>query len=263
MYMKISRNIPIFLISAVLVFGTTISMGIPTTFAQSYEDSGKDKKSTSVNKQKVNCNNIIINGVNSAGQGSGDMINAMTADEEDGTGQWLEKGDKKESNGIDNNIVNFCKNKNNQVVEGTATLSIMKTISCTPEINSISPTQQACDALTTGAGLPEGQIFPEDFTISVTGNNPNPSSFPGSSTPVDVKLGDGSYGVEESPDQEAIDAAKQAIEIEFTTVEVTGPFPTWSGDCNVLDNDFTASGSIEEGESQTCNINNEFRVVLD
>ncbi|MDR4512605.1 MAG: hypothetical protein MRJ93_12975 [Nitrososphaeraceae archaeon] len=121
--MKISRTILIFLISAVLVFGTTISMGIPTTaFAQSYGDSyAKDKKSTGLNKQKVNCNNIIINGIDSTSQGSGgDMINDMTNGQEDWIGQqddqWIGNNDEKNSNGINKNIVNFCKNKNTEVV---------------------------------------------------------------------------------------------------------------------------------------------------
>jgi len=117
--MKISRTIPIFLIATILVFGTTISMGIPASFAQSYEDSyAKDKKTSNLNKQNVNCNNIIINGVNSAGQGSGgDMINDMTNDDGgDGTGQWLENGNDKKPNSINENIVNFCKNKHNKIV---------------------------------------------------------------------------------------------------------------------------------------------------
>ena len=129
MYMNISRTIPIFLIGAVLVFGTTISMGIPASFAQpeykGYEESyGKDydkKKASSLNLQKVKCNNIILNGLDSSGQGAGgDMLGGMT-DENDGTwqedGQWLGNGDEKKFKDIDKNIVNFCKNKNIEVVE--------------------------------------------------------------------------------------------------------------------------------------------------
>lgn len=56
------------------------------------------------------------------------MINGMTADEEDGTGQWSGNGDKN-SNGINENIVNFCKNKNTQViVEGTGSLTVPKQV---------------------------------------------------------------------------------------------------------------------------------------
>lgn len=63
-----------------------------TTFAQSYEDSyGKDQKSSKVNLQKVNCNNIIINGLDSAGEGTGDtLVGGITADEQDWTDQWLD-----------------------------------------------------------------------------------------------------------------------------------------------------------------------------
>jgi hypothetical protein len=107
------------LFSAILIAGTILTMIPAATVAQSYEDSyGKDQKSSNVNIQKVKCNNIIINGLDSAGQGTGgDMIDgAMTADEQDGTGQGLGKGDKKESNDINENIINLCKNKNTEVV---------------------------------------------------------------------------------------------------------------------------------------------------
>ena len=152
--MKISRTIPIFLISAVLVFGTTISMGIPASFAepqynydknQQYNSYGKDydKKKTSSLNLKVNCNNvnnIIINGVDKPGQETaGDILGEMTNDEEDdGTwqedGQWLGNGDEKKLNKIDNNIVNVCINKNNIVAvavaeeEGTGSLTVKKEI---------------------------------------------------------------------------------------------------------------------------------------
>ncbi|MDR4511098.1 MAG: hypothetical protein MRJ93_05265 [Nitrososphaeraceae archaeon] len=133
--MNISRTIPIFLIATILMFGTTISMGIPASFAepqynydknQPYNSYGKDydkKKSSEVNLQKVKCNNIIINGVDSAaGQGAGeDMLNGL-ANDNYGTGQqdsqWLGNEENKR-NDINENIVNFCKNKHNKVVVTT------------------------------------------------------------------------------------------------------------------------------------------------
>lgn len=110
----------ILFLSAILIAGT-LSMMIPTTtFAQSYEDSnGKDQKSTDLNIQKVKCNNIILNGVDDSGQRiGGDMINDMT-EEDDWTGQqdgqWMDSG-MEDLNDINNNIVNFCKNKHNKIV---------------------------------------------------------------------------------------------------------------------------------------------------
>jgi len=92
-----SKNNAVFL-AIVLVAGTISTIVPTTTFAQSqynnvpqqenkgYEDSyGKDydkKKSSGLNLQKVKCNNIIINGVDSVRQGTAAYtINGM-ADEE-------------------------------------------------------------------------------------------------------------------------------------------------------------------------------------
>ncbi|MDR4510648.1 MAG: hypothetical protein MRJ93_02965 [Nitrososphaeraceae archaeon] len=103
------------MLRAILIAGTISTMIPRATFAQSYEYSyGKDQKSSKINFQKVNCNNIIINGLDSAGQGTGaDMLGTMMGEGyDDGTDQWLGKGDIKESIGINDNIVNFCKNNN-------------------------------------------------------------------------------------------------------------------------------------------------------
>ncbi|MDR4512116.1 MAG: VCBS repeat-containing protein [Nitrososphaeraceae archaeon] len=78
------------------------------------------KKSSGLNLQKLNCNNIIITGVDNHGQEpAGNMLDGgMTGEQDDGTWQkpqWLDNGGK-ESKNIDKNIVNFCKNKNTKVV---------------------------------------------------------------------------------------------------------------------------------------------------
>ena len=43
-----------------------------------------------------------------------------------------------------------------------------------------------------------GKKNPSDFTVQVDGNNPNPSSFPGDSDGIIVKLDQGKYSVSES-----------------------------------------------------------------
>ena len=262
MYMKISRTIPIFLIATILVFGTTISMGIPTSFAEPQYDSYEkdyDKKASGLNKQNVNCNNIIINGLNSAGQGSGgDIINPMTNDGEgdDGTGQWLgNNGDKKESNGIDNNIINFCKNKHNKIVvvteepqtpvEPTAILLVTKQLTCESEIEGV------CEDLRTF-------INENSFLLQVEGNNPDPSSpFPGSVTGTDVTLGSGNYVVSEI----LTDAFFEAIDTLAATHPAVGTIIldlSFTGDCNPVFNEPETTGTITAGESQICNALNEF-----
>src|SRR5256885_10438374 len=40
---------------------------------------------------------------------------------------------------------------------------------------------------------------PKDFRITVTGNAPNPASFPGSAAGTDVTLGAGAFSVDEGP----------------------------------------------------------------
>ncbi len=71
-------------------------------------------------------------------------------------------------------------------------LSVLKTVTCTPTMSSLQP---ACDAILEGTSIPEGQITPDEFNITVTGNNPNPSQFNGSSTAVVVTLDPGPYNV--------------------------------------------------------------------
>ena len=84
----------------------------------------------------------------------------------------------------------------------------------------------------------------------MTGNNPNPSEFAGSNDPVFVTLGAGNYEITE--------------EVPFITppAGVTIPILTTSfdGDCtDVSDPQSTeATGTIEAGESQICDISNDY-----
>lgn len=129
---SLSKNSAVFL--AIVLVAGTISIMIPATFAQSYKDpyaKDQNKKSWDVNFQKVKCNNIIINGVDSVEHGTaGDMINDMS-EEDDRTSQdsqWFDNDEKKWSD-IDNNIGNFCKNNNTQLaVEETSSLTVPKQI---------------------------------------------------------------------------------------------------------------------------------------
>jgi hypothetical protein len=86
----------------------------------------------------------------------------------------------------------------------------------------------------------------------VSGNNPNPSEFPGSSVPVNVTLGAGDYEVTE--------------EVPLVTPPQAGVSTTrttnFAGDCTDVDpNDSLsteATGTIEAGESQICDISNDY-----
>ena len=127
-----------------------------------------------------------------------------------------------------------------------------------PAIASLQP---ACDAIINGTGLPTGQITPDEFRITVTGNNPNPSQFNGSSTAVVVTLDPGLYNVSDIG-YPSVSQALSAVITQFPTItSIVGPIPTFSGDCDViLGNSQTATGTIAAGDSQTCNIENAFIV---
>jgi len=267
MCMKISRTIHIFLISAVLIFGTTVSMGIPTSFGQYYEEPyDKDydkKKSTGINAQKIKCinSNVNVNGIDVNQKYDPNSLEAQGlegGEEENVAANAMNNNGQSQGINLEKNLANFCinVNANEQIAvaeEVKGTLSVTKTISCRP-IDTQEPTQRACDVITTGEGIPEGQIFPDEFIIEVTGNNPDPSSFPGSTQPVAVTLDAGDYKVSETPEesvQNKIEGIEQGI-----GVTITGPRVTFSGDCNQQDS--TGVGSIAEGDTQTCNIENVF-----
>ena len=75
-----------------------------------------------------------------------------------------------------------------------------------------------------------GKKNPSDFTTQVDGNNPNPSSFPGDSEGIIVKLDQGKYSVSESGPS------------DYTVSK--------SGSC---------SGTINPGQTKTCTITNTYQ----
>jgi hypothetical protein len=138
----------------------------------------------------------------------------------------------------------------------TGSLSVLKTVTCTPGIPALQP---ACDAIIAGTGAPLGQITPNDFNITVTGNNPNPSQFNGSSTAVVVTLDPGPYNVTDIGYPSVSEALSEIFD-EFQGISsILGPTPTFSGDCEqILGFSQRANGTIAAGDSQTCNIQNAF-----
>jgi hypothetical protein len=139
----------------------------------------------------------------------------------------------------------------------TGSLSVTKTVTCTPAIASLQP---ACAAIKNGTGLPTGQITPNDFNITITGNNPNPSQFNGSSTAVVVTLGPGVYNVTDIG-YPSSSQALSAVIAQFPTITSIVPNIIFSGNCDqILGASQTATGTIAAGDSQTCNIENAFTV---
>jgi cellulose biosynthesis protein BcsQ len=128
-------------------------------------------------------------------------------------------------------------------------LTVTKFITCVGD--QFPQLEEACNRLLT-------LILPNEFDIVVTDTNPNPSQFEGSNVPVVVTLGAGNYVVTESLDQSVIDDMR-TVEEEFD-VEILVR-TTFTGNCNQDPNNLRqALGTIAEGESQTCNIHNEFDI---
>ena len=128
--------------------------------------------------------------------------------------------------------------------EPNGTLAVNKTVTCTPN-DTFPQSAAACETILNSAP-------PSSFNITVTGNNPNPSEFPGSSVPVNVTLGAGDYEVtEEVP---FVIPTQAGVSTSRTT--------NFAGDCtdvNPIDTLSTeATGTIEAGESQICEISNDY-----
>jgi len=104
-----------------------------------------------------------------------------------------------------------------QPTPSTATLIVTKALVCPP--------------------LGCGDVTPNLFQITVTGNNPSPDSFKGSTKGTTVTLGPGKYTVSE-PKSSLVSA-------------------TFSGNCVQDATDpFSATGNINAGDIQTCTIIN-------
>jgi hypothetical protein len=136
----------------------------------------------------------------------------------------------------------------------TGNLSVLKTVTCTTSVSTLQP---ACDAIISGTGLPAGQITPDEFNIIITGTNPVPIQFNGSSTAVVVTLDPGRYNVSDIG-YPSVSQALSAVRAQFPTITSIIPLPTFSGDCTQILG--RASITIEAGDSQTCNIANAFLV---
>ena len=138
-----------------------------------------------------------------------------------------------------------------------------KIVTCTYQIGGLTP-ETAC-------GLIEENITENQFLIEVTDDNPVPSQFPGSESGTIVTLGAGNYVVSETFDVAAIQADIEFLVEEFEDLsggtEYTISYPprvSFTGDCTDVNpnnqQSTEATGTIGEGESQTCNIENHFTI---
>ena len=133
-----------------------------------------------------------------------------------------------------------------------ATLSVSKTMACRSEGGQPSD-QAVCAYALASANFPK----PSEFSITVSGNNPSPSEFQGSTTPVDVTIGAGDYQVSEN----GLNVDYFPILIEMRASSATNEL-SFTGNC-VQDSIQVsrADGSISSGGTQTCNLVNTIVLV--
>ena len=226
--------------------------------------SEKDSSSSSVSLNKLKCinNNVSINGNNT---GNINVGNSGSSASSPGTydegylgvgssggnyGEGYDNGYNKQKDAGFTCIINNNNNNTNivagggNVTEPTATLAVTKTVTCNPNDN-LPPAIAACQFIQT-------TILPSLFNIVVTGSEPDPDEFPGSSVPVVVTLGAGDYEVtEEVP---TVIPPIAGVSVARTT--------TFAGECTDVEplnaQSTVAAGTIEAGEPQTCNITNKY-----
>jgi hypothetical protein len=102
-------------------------------------------------------------------------------------------------------------------------------------------------------------ITEDQFNITVTDTNVSPSNFNGSEIGTLVTLDAGPFTVTEEPYDSV---AEDVADLEDSQTEITGPSPSFSGDCTQTGIDsFSATGDIAAGGQETCNIVNNFNMT--
>jgi hypothetical protein len=232
------------------------------------------------NNYKIICNykniNIIGNLDNNVGEPTETNDDLQAIEEEDPIGAegpkslTISQGFADKNKLLDNDPLVDCKNSNNIRLiqqqptgnqepeepgpEETATLKVIKDFDCRPSPQGSEIAQGICDRL-------EKQQLPltaEAFLFAVSGNNPDPNFSFNSATGTNVTLGAGNYQVSE-PESTLVDDTLEVINreggfiLEFVSDEIE-----FSGDCG-----FSGSGTIAEGETQTCIVENLFIVELE
>jgi hypothetical protein len=127
--------------------------------------------------------------------------------------------------------------------EEPGTLTVAIEIQC--EATNGTPSNQAvCEYATNSFNYP----IPGDYPVSVTGNNPSPTSFPGSSSGTEVTIGAGDYSVVVTA---LPNTAPLANELDADSLSQTQQA---FGDCIQNPNDSGYIGTMTAGGSQECTI---------
>jgi len=137
------------------------------------------------------------------------------------------------------------------ISEESATLLVTKDIRCESDLG-IPSDEAVCQFVS-------ANVESNQFTITVTGNNSNPSNFQGSINGTEVTLNPGNYTVSETL-FDPMDLENSLGETAIGTVSTTS-----EGDCTAQFTDFDAfqnvTGTIASGESQKCDIINTIEIT--
>ena len=140
-------------------------------------------------------------------------------------------------------------NDSNLIVTKLVTCQQVDGSSLVPSIQQLS--QNCGDSL--------ALITEDQFNITVTDTNVSPSNFNGSEIGTLVTLDAGPFTVTEEPYDSV---AEEVASLEDVQTEITGPSPSFSGDCTQTGIDsFSATGDIAAGGQETCNIVNNFNMT--
>jgi hypothetical protein len=223
------------------------------------QDKYKSKDSNSVFVKKINCNNVNVNvnglELNGLPPSLGGLLNGGEAEDEGqyGANSYGSNGYGGQLSGYDNkNSFKFvCINNNNNTVIGGG-----ESLPPTPPTPPEPPEPTTANlAVTKTTNCELGTPFctpPPNPQITVTGVNPNPSSFLASQTPVDVTLGAGSYSVSEAG---FISGLPQCLPFQGGQLIIGQTIymcTNFSADCE---------GDISAGQQLSCTIENTLIVV--
>ncbi|WP_148685841.1 hypothetical protein [Candidatus Nitrosocosmicus hydrocola] len=127
-------------------------------------------------------------------------------------------------------------------------LTVSKEVTC-ESVGGQPNNTAVCDFAVTSANFPG----PEDFEITVTGNNPNPDTFDGSVAGIPVNIEDGNYVITETL------ADTSDLQNQLTATSIITE-TTAEGDCtpnfNVNQVFQDATGTMTSGGSQDCTLIN-------
>ncbi|MBA3749490.1 MAG: hypothetical protein H0X03_01065 [Nitrosopumilus sp.] len=137
------------------------------------------------------------------------------------------------------------------ISEESSTLLVTKSIRCESDLG-IPSNEAVCQFVSSN-------VESNQFTITVTGNNSNPSNFQGSINGTEVTLNPGNYTVSETQ-FDPMNLENSLGETAIGTVSTSA-----EGDCTAQFTTFDAfqnvTGTIDSGESQKCDIINTIEIT--